>query len=61
MISELVDNYRVRRIFAVLKRKNFRSMRLLERLGFVLAASEERATHNVEPGEVLMRREGACT
>jgi RimJ/RimL family protein N-acetyltransferase len=60
MISELVDNYRVRRIFAVLKRKNFRSMRLLEGLGFVPASSEERATHNVEPGEALMLREGAC-
>jgi ribosomal-protein-alanine N-acetyltransferase len=58
MISELVDHYGVRSIFAVHKHENFRSMRLLERLGFSLASPQERAAHQVEHGEVLMRREG---
>jgi [ribosomal protein S5]-alanine N-acetyltransferase len=60
MISELVDNYGVDRIFAVLKRKNFRSMRLLERLGFSPASSKEHAARNVEPDEVLMQRKGGA-
>jgi len=34
MIAELVAHYRVRSLSSVLKRGNFRSMRLLERLGF---------------------------
>lgn len=57
MISELIEHYRVRSFFAVLKRENRRSIRLLERLGFSLASSEQHVTHQVELGEVLMRRE----
>jgi ribosomal-protein-alanine N-acetyltransferase len=60
MISELVDNYGVQRISAVLKRKNLRSRRLLERLDFSLASPEEHAARKVEPGEILMCRECAC-
>jgi GNAT superfamily N-acetyltransferase len=41
----------------LLKRGNFRSMRLLERLGFSLASPEQHVTHQVEPGESLMLRE----
>jgi len=57
MISEIADNYEVRRIFAVLVEKNFRSVRLLERLGFSPASPEERAAHKVEPGETMMCRD----
>ena len=57
MISELVEHYQVRCLSAVLKRGNLRSMRLLERLGFSLASPEPHAKQQVEPGEVLMRRE----
>ena len=57
MISELVEQYNVRSLFAVLQHENRRSMRLLERLGFSLAPPEQHVTHQVELGEVLMRRE----
>jgi RimJ/RimL family protein N-acetyltransferase len=58
MISELVQQYQVHSLFAVLKSENLRSMRLLERLGFSLASAEQHVTHRVEFGEVLMQREG---
>jgi RimJ/RimL family protein N-acetyltransferase len=61
MICELVEHYEVRSLYAVLKRENLRSMRLLERLGFSVAAPEQQLTHQVEPGEVLMRRESQRT
>ncbi len=57
MISELVEHYRVRSLFAVLKRDNFRSVRLLEHLGFSLASPEQHVAHKAEFGEVLMCRE----
>jgi [ribosomal protein S5]-alanine N-acetyltransferase len=57
MISELVARYGVRSLFAVLKRANFRSMRLLERLGFSLASPEQQLAHRIEPDESLMCRE----
>jgi len=57
MIAELVAHYRVRSLSSVLKRGNFRSMRLLERLGFSLASPEQHVKHQVEPGELLMVRE----
>jgi RimJ/RimL family protein N-acetyltransferase len=57
MISELVQSYQVRRLTAVFKRKNLRSMRLLERLGFSPASLEQHVKHRVEPGELLMQRE----
>jgi [ribosomal protein S5]-alanine N-acetyltransferase len=56
MMSELAGNYQVKVFFAVGKRENFRSVRLLERLGFSLAPPEPHAEHQVEPGEFLMRR-----
>lgn len=56
VICELVAHYQVRSLSAVLKRKNLRSLRLLERLGFSLASPEQHAQHHVEPGEVLMHR-----
>ncbi len=57
MISELVQHYRVHNLTAVFKRKNLRSMRLLERLGFSPASLEQRMQHHVQPGERLMQRE----
>jgi RimJ/RimL family protein N-acetyltransferase len=56
MISELADHYHVRSLIAVLKGENRRSIRLLERLGFSLASTEQHLAHRVEPGEVLMCR-----
>ncbi len=57
MTSELVENYGVCHVAAVLQRENQRSLRVLERLGFVLASPGERLAHAVEPGELLMERE----
>ena len=55
--SELVQRYQLRQLTAVFKRKNLRSMRLLERLGFSPASLEQHMKHHVEPGERLMQRE----
>jgi RimJ/RimL family protein N-acetyltransferase len=57
MISELAAHYQVRSLTAVLKRANFRSLRLLERLGFSLASQEQHAECHVQPDEVLVRRD----
>lgn len=57
MISELAEHYQVHSLFAVLKRENLRSLRLLERLGFSLAAPEQCVEHHLEPGELLMQCE----
>lgn len=56
MIGELVGRHEVRTLSAVLKRDNFRSMKLLQRLGFKLATPLEHIERDVEPGEVLMQR-----
>ena len=57
MIDELVGHYRVLSLTAVLKRKNFRSRRLLERLGFAVGTPELRARLHVEDDELLMSRD----
>jgi RimJ/RimL family protein N-acetyltransferase len=57
MICELVEHYKVRRLFAVFKCRNLRSRRLLERLGFSLAAPELHLERGVALGELLMQRE----
>ena len=54
---ELVRHYEVRVVTAVLRRENFRSLRLLERIGFSLASPELHVEYQVEPGEILMLRE----
>ena len=54
MIAELAANYGVRSVIAVLKRANFRSSRLLERLGFARGSPEQHAAHHVEADEWLM-------
>lgn len=57
MISELQSHYRVRRLFAVFKRANFRSRRLLERLGFTPGTPQQYVEQQVETDEELMSRE----
>jgi RimJ/RimL family protein N-acetyltransferase len=57
MISELVEHYKVRRLYAVFKSQNFRSRRLLERLGFSLASPELHLERHLALGELLMQRE----
>lgn len=57
MIGELQERYAVCHLSAVFKRKNQRSMRLLERLGFSLASPEECVKREVALGELLMYRE----
>jgi RimJ/RimL family protein N-acetyltransferase len=54
MIDELVAAYRVHMLWAVLKRANTRSLRLLERLAFVPATDAQVAAHAIETDEVLM-------
>jgi RimJ/RimL family protein N-acetyltransferase len=56
MVSELIDQYQVRTLSAVLKRRNARSLRLLERLGFSQATAERHVALGVEPDELLMLR-----
>ncbi len=56
MTRELAEHYGVRLFTAVAKRRNFRSTRLLERLGFAQGSEELRAQLRVEPDEVLMCR-----
>lgn len=57
MISELQSHYGVRRLFAVFKRANFRSRRLLERLGFAPGSPQQYVEQQVEADEDLMSRE----
>lgn len=55
MLAELARHHGVHRFFAVLKRDNFRSSRLLERLGFERGTLAQHEAHAVEPDEMLMR------
>lgn len=57
MIGELAAGYGVRRLSAVLKRENLRSLRLLERLGFTLASAQAHEERQVERDEYLMQRD----
>jgi [ribosomal protein S5]-alanine N-acetyltransferase len=57
MISELADHYQVHSLSAVLKKKNLRSLHLLEGLGFWPVAPEGRGKSHVEAGELLMQRD----
>jgi RimJ/RimL family protein N-acetyltransferase len=57
MIAELVAHHGVTRLTAVLKRRNDRSRRLLERLGFSVTADAEHRRREAGDGELLMVRE----
>lgn len=56
MIAELVAQYETRDLWAVLKRDNYRSMRLLARLGFAQACDEQRVVRELQIDEALMHR-----
>lgn len=56
MIGELAARYGVRRLRAVGKQRNLRSIRLLERLGFAPASAERLAEAEIETDEWLMER-----
>jgi RimJ/RimL family protein N-acetyltransferase len=55
MIGEVVQHHRVRMLTAVLKRRNERSRRLLERLSFS-PASDDCTGQGIEPDELMMQR-----
>jgi RimJ/RimL family protein N-acetyltransferase len=59
MVEELADRYGVTTLFAVAKQRNFRSLRLLARLGFARASPKVSAARGVEPDETLMIRDAA--
>jgi RimJ/RimL family protein N-acetyltransferase len=54
MLDELATRYAVQQFSAVLKQANFRSMRLLQRLGFAMASAEQHRQRGVERDEFLM-------
>ena len=56
MISELIEHYRVTMLFAVAKRGNFRSLRMLERLGFRDLRLRSARRARAVPDETLMYR-----
>jgi RimJ/RimL family protein N-acetyltransferase len=56
MIDELARNYGVQRLDAIAVRRNERSLRVLQRLGFAPASAAEHARRSVEPAEVLWLR-----
>ncbi|MEO8103973.1 MAG: GNAT family N-acetyltransferase [Betaproteobacteria bacterium] len=57
MITELVRHYRVRRLTAVLKHSNLRSLRLLECLEFSPPPPGNHLANQIEADEILMWRE----
>jgi ribosomal-protein-alanine N-acetyltransferase len=56
MIAELAEHYRVVTVYAIFKRRNLRSARLLERLGFAPASAKSIGA-DLEPDELLMLRD----
>jgi RimJ/RimL family protein N-acetyltransferase len=56
MVGELVRHHGVTRLVAVAKATNLRSIRLLERLGFVAGDDAERSARHVDADEVLLAR-----
>lgn len=56
MMDELAERYAVSGLSAILKDKNFRSRRLLERLGFALATQTQSSAARIDPDEILMLR-----
>ena len=57
MVGELAERHGASRLTAVLKRGNLRSLRLLERLGFVAVGPERFPPLEIEPDEMLMQRD----
>ena len=61
MIDELSAQYGVHTLWAVFKKENVRSRRLLERLGFQQALPDQYTEYGVEKGELLFWREANTT
>ena len=61
MATELVDRYDTCELWAVLKRRNYRSERLLTRLGFTLAAVAQHVEQDALADESVMRRPAILT
>jgi ribosomal-protein-alanine N-acetyltransferase len=59
MLNELASHYRVHSLSAVLKQRNQRSLRLLNRLGFEMATPGQHAEAAIEADELLMLRPAA--
>ena len=57
MVAELAAQHGARRLTAVLKQRNVRSLRLLERIGFAPAAADDPLRQGIDAGEWLMQRE----
>ena len=57
MVAELSAQHDARRLTAVLKQRNGRSLRLLERLGFTPAAADDPLRQGIDDDEWLMERE----
>jgi [ribosomal protein S5]-alanine N-acetyltransferase len=55
VIAELAERYRVRTVYAIFKRRNVRSARLLERLGFAPVLADS-CPLDLEADEVMMLR-----
>ena len=60
MLQELQSNYEVRLFVAVLKSTNYRSMRLLLRLGFQQASPQQVVEFGAEPDETVMVKPSAA-
>ena len=58
MMAELEAQHGVSRFAAVLKRDNLRSMRLLERLGFVAGPAQEHRDAGADADEAFMQKRG---
>ena len=58
MMNELAGAYGAGNFTAVLKGRNLRSLRLLQRLGFAAASPAVLAARRLEPDEMLMLRDG---
>jgi ribosomal-protein-alanine N-acetyltransferase len=58
MLAELTSRYAVREFTAVLKRANFRSLGLLQRLGFVPAPADLQVQTGIEPDEAMLHSVG---
>ena len=61
MIEELATQYGTQALWAVFKRENRRSIRLLTRLGFALTTAAQHFELDAEPDESVMRRRIAAT
>jgi [ribosomal protein S5]-alanine N-acetyltransferase len=59
MLAELVSQHGVLRLTAVLKQRNQRSLRLLERLGFAPAPADDALRRQLDDDETLMTRQAA--